>query len=209
MDSVDQVSLFATPVLIYSLDSATELNHALRDQLLAEYAQSPGIQRSNVGGWHSIPNLSQRPDPCFRALMELIVHYVYRATEALTQSRNLTIARHYQFSVQAWAMVMRTHDYTVLHDHSEAHWSTVYYVDEGDADLDQFPDSGILAFVDPRGSISSIAGQDFFPSTFKLRPRTSSLVVFPGWLQHYVHAYRGERPRICVSANVRMTAESR
>jgi len=39
---------------------------------------------------------------------------------------------------------------------------------------------------------------------FDIAPRTGALVVFPGWLQHYVHAYVGDRPRICVSSNLTM-----
>ncbi|EEA04372.1 hypothetical protein BH160DRAFT_0274 [Burkholderia sp. H160] len=42
-------------------------------------------------------------------------------------------------------------------------------------------------------------------STFMIRPRSGMLVVFPGWLQHYVHPYRGTRPRIIIASNVVMS----
>ena len=39
--------------------------------------------------------------------------------------------------------------------------------------------------------------------------RTDMLVVFPGWLQHYVHPYRGTRPRIAIACNVTMSPMER
>jgi hypothetical protein len=100
-------------------------------------------------------------------------------------------------------MVMRQGDYTVLHDHGEAHWSATYYVDAGDADQ-RSPESGALALVDPRRGGRSIPGIES-GSTFMIRPRSGMLVVFPGWLQHYVHPYRGARPRIAIASNVVMS----
>jgi len=50
----------------------------------------------------------------------------------------------------------------------------------------------------------SVAGREINPSTFTIRPRTGMLVIFPGWLQHYVHPYRGGRPRVSLSFNVRL-----
>jgi hypothetical protein len=98
-------------------------------------------------------------------------------------------------------MILERGDYVVLHEHGEAHWSTVYYVDAGDDDA---AESGLLAFVDPRRGGRTVPGVDLFPTTFTVRPRTGSLVVFPGWLQHYVHPYRGSRPRVSISCNVVM-----
>jgi hypothetical protein len=98
-------------------------------------------------------------------------------------------------------MVMRNGHYVMTHDHGDVHWSVAYYVDAGD---DLPAPSGRIAFVDPRRSGRTIPELDLFPSTFDIAPRTSALIIFPGWLQHYVHAYRGERPRICVSCNLTM-----
>jgi hypothetical protein len=109
----------------------------------------------------------------------------------------------YRYGVHGWAMVLERGDYVVLHEHGEAHWSTVYYVDAGDDDA---AESGLLAFVDPRRGGRSVPGADLFPTTFTVRPRTGTLVIFPGWLQHYVHPYRGSRPRISISCNLVMEA---
>jgi len=82
----------------------------------------------------------------------------------------------------------------------------VYYVDAGD----EAPEpSGQLSFVDPRRSGRTIPDLTLFPTSFDLKPRTGALVIFPGWLQHHVHPYRGQRPRICISANLTMETVAR
>lgn len=201
---MDRLGLFTTPVLVFRVPSMDEINRELTERLIAESESTPGFQRSNVGGWHSRPNLSQRSDSCYRTLMEQIVRHVRITFDEVAQATGVETTMRFRFAVHAWAMVMRDGDYTILHDHAESHWSTAYYADAGDADPDQFPSSGLLAFVDPRRGGSMIPGVDLFPSTFTVRPQTGMLVVFPGWLQHYVHAYRGQRPRICISANLVM-----
>ena len=108
-----------------------------------------------------------------------------------------------RIGVHAWAMVMRNGDYTIPHDHSEVHWATVYYADAGDADEAAHPASGLLALVDPRHGGRPMPGlESLLGTTFTVLPRTARLVVFPGWLLHYVHAYRGQRPRVSISCNV-------
>jgi hypothetical protein len=136
--------------------------------------------------------------------MDILVRHVRIAFDEVARSAGQpTETLRFRFAMHGWAMVMRAGHYTILHDHADAHWSLVYYVDAGDADPEEAT-SGLLAFVDPRRSGLVIPGVDLLPSTFTVRPRTGSIVVFPGYLQHYVHAYRGVRPRVSVSCNVRM-----
>jgi hypothetical protein len=127
----------------------------------------------------------------------------------LARGQEAPIDHHYRFGVQAWAMVMRHGDHSIVHDHCESHFSVVYYPEVGDADLERHPDSGKLCFLDPRRGGTVISGIDLFPSQFAITPQTGQLVVFPGWLQHYVQPYRGVRPRVSISCNVRLEANLR
>jgi uncharacterized protein (TIGR02466 family) len=200
---MDDFALFATPVVAFTLDGMDAHNRDLCQRLVDERRHSPGRERSNVGGWHSPPDLAQRPEPCYQALFRAIVDQVAGHVARLAERAGLSAPR-YRYGLHAWAMVMGDGDYTILHDHGDAHWSCVYYVDAGDADASAHPQSGLLAFVDPRRGGRPIPALDLFPSTFTVTPRTGQLVVFPGWLQHYVHSYRGARPRVSISANVVM-----
>lgn len=195
------VALFPTPVVVFDLPGMEELNGELAAALLAEEQAVPSWHRANVGAWHSVPDLSRRSQPCFRALMRAVVDLVGRNVAGLAEATEVPALPEFRYAVTAWAMVMREGHYVTTHDHGDVHWSVAYYVDAGDPAPEP---SGRLAFLDPRRSGRTIPEVELFPSTFDIAPRTSALVIFPGWLQHYVHAYRGQRPRICISANLTM-----
>jgi hypothetical protein len=178
-----------------------EVNRDVAARLVAESISVPSISRSNVGGWHSQTDLALRPDASFRALIQYIVARVRETTDGLAKESGQGLPS-MRMGVHAWAMVMRNGDYTIPHDHATAHWSTVYYPDAGNADEAAHPDSGLLALVDPRHGGLPIPGLDLLGKTFTARPSTGRLLVFPGWLLHYVNAYRGTRPRVAVSCNV-------
>ena len=92
---------------------------ALARVIFEREARSPGLRVSNVGGWHSHPDLLTWPDAPNQELRERI-----RIGAAAVGAEELR--------VQAWASVLRDGAYQVAHRHGEAVWSGVYYVDAGD-----------------------------------------------------------------------------
>ena len=195
------LALFPTPVVVLDLPAMDDINREIAHLLLAEELVVPSRRLANVGGWHSAPDLSRRSQPCFRMLMRAVVDMVSRNVAALAAEVGVTQVPPFRYGVTAWAMILRDGHYVITHDHGDVHWSVAYYVDAGD---DAPAPSGRLAFLDPRRSGRTIPEVTLFPTTFDIAPRTSALVIFPGWLQHYVHAYRGQRPRICISCNLMM-----
>ncbi|MEO8158666.1 MAG: putative 2OG-Fe(II) oxygenase [Betaproteobacteria bacterium] len=178
-----------------------EINRELTACLVAESVSRPSLHKSNVGGWHSQSDLALRPDAYFRTLIQHIVTRVRETADGLARERGQQLPA-MRIGAHAWAMVMRDGDYTIPHDHADTHWSTVYYADAGDADQTAHPDSGLLALIDPRHGGRPIPGLDLIGTTFTARPETGRLLVFPGWLLHYVNVYRGQRPRVAISCNV-------
>jgi uncharacterized protein (TIGR02466 family) len=195
------IGLFQTPVVVIDLPGMDGINAELASRLLAEEQVVPSWHRANIGGWHSVPDLSRRPEPCYQGLLRAVVDQVTGVVRALAADQGIADIPVFRYGVTAWGMVLRDGHYVAVHDHGDAHWSVAYYVDAGD---DAPEPSGRLSFVDPRRSGRAIPDLMLFPSSFDLRPRTSALVIFPGWLQHFVHAYRGARPRICISCNLTM-----
>jgi len=193
------VSLFATPIVMIDLPDIA--NAELADLLLTDERTQPSWQRANIGAWHSAPDLGRRPEPSLRALLTSVVDAVASTVTSLAANAGVSQLPPYRYAITAWAMVLRNGHYVTPHDHGDSHWSAAYYVDAGD---DRPAPSGRLAFLDPRRSGRTIPGPPLFPSLFDVAPRTGTLVIFPGWLQHYVHAYTGQRPRICISCNLTM-----
>jgi uncharacterized protein (TIGR02466 family) len=204
---VDLVNLFATPIVSFGDAANAELDRELTGRLIRESQGTPGIARSNSGGWHSVPDLTLRAEPCYQDLLRRVVARVRAVVVEVARGQGLGDPPRYRSAVQAWAMVMRHGDHTLVHDHAESHFSVVYYADAGDADLAMFPDSGKLCFVDPRRGAPVLPGVDLFPTQFAITPQTGQLVVFPGYVQHFVQPYRGGRPRVSVSCNVRLELE--
>lgn len=195
------MSLFPTPIAQFDLPGMEEVNRELAARLLDEEQRVPSWRRSNVGGWHSAPDMARRPEDCYRALMRHMVDRVSSVVRALAADAGVASLPAFRYGINGWAMILRHGGYVTTHDHGDSHWSVAYYVDAGD---DASPPSGRLVFVDPRRSGRTIPELTLAASTFELAARTGAMVVFPGWLQHYVHAYQGQRPRICIACNVTM-----
>jgi len=186
-------SAFATPIYRRVWPGADDLNEGLRRIILAREPAEPEPHRSNVGGWHSANDLLTWDEPEIRRLVEWIQQAVADAAAARSGGRPLPESR---VSVFAWANVLRTGGYNRVHDHDRFTWSGVYYVDAGEGVLGDGM-SGHLEFVDPRTGVG-----DDFSQILRLRPEPGAMVLFPGWLKHFVHPYRGSRPRISVAFNV-------
>ena len=197
---METMNLFSSSVFVFDIDGAAELNAALLEALVAESEETPGILASNRGGWHSVPDIARRPEPVFRIYCEMIVAHMGKAFREWARVAGVELPP-FGMHLHAWAMVMRDGDYTVLHDHGDATIAGPYYLDVGDADLERHPTSGAISFTDPRRASSRVLGLDLFPSTVTLSPPEGKLVLFPGYLQHHVHPYRGTRPRVCIANN--------
>jgi uncharacterized protein (TIGR02466 family) len=194
-------TLFSTPIAMYEPPDLAAMNQEITAILIAESMSIPSVARSNVGGWHSAYNLEKRPEPCFRQLAELIVACAQETSEAVAKTMGGTFPK-VTARPHMWAMVMRDGHYTSPHTHSDSHWATVYYPDAGDANIKDHPGSGVITFVDPRTGSFPIPGLSMTVGEFVVSPQTGQLLVFPGWLMHYVHTYRGSRPRVSISCNV-------
>lgn len=196
------LSLFATPVVLQALPAAEPVRETLREAILSERDDHSGMQVSQVGGWHSVPDYSQRAGP-YRTLIQAIVNAVDERVAVMAAERRQRLPP-YRWSVQSWAIVLESGGYNRIHDHVRSHWSVAYYVDAGDP---RTPLGGALTLIDPRRSATLIPGLDLDPVTLDVPARTGMLAIFPGYLQHMVHPYDGTRPRICVSANLSLAVQ--
>ena len=194
---MERVDVFGTPVMVFDVPDAEDVNREIVERLLEEEGRTAGLVHSNRGGWHSEVDLMKRPQPCFQWLTRMLVDHVTKVVAALSAQAGLASPPRPRL-VNEWAMVMRQGDYTLMHDHMDADWATAYYADAGDA---EGQGSGGLAFSDPRPGLRR-AEFNLFPGLFTVQPRSGALVVFPGWLKHQVYTYEGRRPRVSISSNI-------
>lgn len=186
-------SLFPTVLLRRRLPDAAIKNVRLREIVLEREKSDPGVGHSNVGGWHSSPDLWDWPEPEMRELCQWIVRAAEDLTATVVPVRPGDEIRAVPFG-GAWANVLRDGGYNKVHNHPGAVWSAVYYVASGDPDP-QPPGNGNFEFMDPRpGNIHG--GKEVLP------PETGQMIMFPAWLYHYVNPYRGRGERISIACNL-------
>lgn len=105
------------------------------------------------------------------------------------------------FVHDGWANIMEPGDYSYPHCHYDSQASLVYYLDNGDPDPKEKL-NGRFHLADPR--------IPFCCSTHPERPtrgllpdtRVGTLIMFPSEFLHFVHPYRGTRPRITLAWNI-------
>lgn len=194
------ISAFATPLVNYQWPDTAELNAALYDLIITTKNKNPGIQKSNVGGWHSTTDLLNWNAPCVKELRQRLERFAVELTRLVL---NPSMENHkVQFAIEAWANVLKYGEYNSMHNHPNAFWSGCYYVNGNDA-VDDHPFSGKLELIDPRpGASLSYAENTNLYGRYLLNPVAGQMIVFPSWLQHQVHPYFGDSERVSIAFNV-------
>jgi len=187
----EQRQLFPTLLTSFDVDFAHVAT--LKAEIFERERTTPTTPRGERTSWQSDDRLLQWSS-VGRAFGQMILEAVDKAFPA-AEVREVMLA--------AWANVIRKGDQFNPHSHPDAAWSGVYYLDAAEAGGEQ---GGWLYLRDPRaGAGATVTSVNRFDcaSTFEIQPRTGLLLLFPGWLLHWVTAYRGENPRISVAFNVR------
>jgi uncharacterized protein (TIGR02466 family) len=194
------VSAFATPIVNYRWPDSDDLNAELERVILESEAARSGVVKSNIGGWHSTTDFLSWTVPAVVTLRTRIEHLIRELNKvAFDGDSGFAVER---FELDGWANVLRHGGYNSLHSHPNAFWSGVYYVNSNPA-VDSHPFSGKLELVDPRpGASLTYAEHSRLYGRFMVNPAASQMIVFPAWLQHFVHPYYGDGERISVAFNI-------
>lgn len=194
---------FPTCVMRRRLPDAETLNAALAAYCRTSRATAPGVQKSNHGGWQSEPTLFVDPDPAVAPLREAVLRALVDLSALVFGTPTQSIA--IEDNLTAWININEAGDYNAHHVHLPATWSGVYYVEVGVPPADARPNSGDLELFDPRGQGLDGTGATFsHQSRILVTPEPGLLVIFPGYLEHFVHPYAGTTPRISIAFNARM-----
>jgi len=195
----EDISLWwPTPIYDRVLEGWKDVNLELISIIMEKKENDAGIQRSNIGGWHS--------DEQFFAWKNPAVEQVRRWVKAAFKEVTLLTTNGSGFSGQGnllgWVNVSEMGDYNNVHIHPNCVWSGVYYVEVG-TPSDKRPFSGQIYFLDPRsGSGYQIAPFNVFGNCKSIKPQNGQMLMFPSWLQHGVRPYDGEGERISIAFNI-------
>lgn len=122
--------------------------------------------------------------------------------------RHLGVGYDIRWSMQAWANVNRFGDYHDYHNHPHAYLSGTYYVrvpterEPLESRKDVRP--GRLTLYDPRATanMTAIKGDPYVDPEFTVEPQPGMILLWPAFINHFVHPNLSRQPRLSVSFNV-------
>ncbi|MBP02452.1 MAG: hypothetical protein CMM25_06560 [Rhodospirillaceae bacterium] len=197
----DTLVWWTTPILRRKCVGADSVNILLKKEILRRAELDAGLQKSNVGGWHSGEDLLTWRIPGIDKLQRWIVEAFNDLTAATSNNQKF----HGKLELNAWANLNRKGDYNSVHTHPACVWSGVYYVESGDPPNMDYPKSGSLELLDPRAGTEMSAIPGALAGMQKnIHPSSGEIIVFPSWLKHHVHPYFGTGNRISIAFNVRI-----
>lgn len=117
------------------------------------------------------------------------------------------------WTLQAWPNVNVLGDYHDYHNHPRAYLSGTYYlqVPTGRVSSSNRADvrPGCITLYDPRPMVNmnAIKGDPYVEPEYTITPTPGTVLLWPGFLNHFVHPNLSSTARISVSFNVILTGD--
>lgn len=200
------VGFFETPVAYCRLKDAESLLKDLEDRIRENKKEAAGLQRSNMGSWHSETDMLHWGGESAKRLSETATNIAKRMTHF--QEAN---SEDYDWQVRMWANVTPAGGSNQLHAHPGNLWAAVLYLDMGDEVEGDRDVGGAFYMEDPRFPMAAMhntavrmVGIDSQPQQYdvEFKLKRGNLIVFPAWLRHGVRPYTGSRERISIAMNI-------
>ncbi len=189
--------LWPTLLLERDLPGHEPADAALLELIEAMERDNRELTTDYLGG-----NLLARPEPSVQWLRDAINRTIIEYFDHLEMGYPIN------WTLQGWGNVNRTGDYHDPHNHPHSYLSGTYYV--------QVPASapaigsrrdvrsGCISFYDPRGAanMTAIRRDPNIEAEFTVLPRAGLVLLWPSFLQHFVHPNLTDEPRVSISFNV-------
>ena len=172
-------------------------------------ADPDGLNRSNIGGWHSNTDMLSWAGPAAQELINRVIALARRMSHFKGDDVNRI-----DWDIQMWANVSCHGASNHMHVHPGNIWSAVLYVDMGGRDASGNDTDGLggeFYFEDPRFPATAMhnpgfrmIGMDGKPQAVQpeIRPKKGDVLMFPSWLKHGVRPYFGDKERISIAMNL-------
>jgi uncharacterized protein (TIGR02466 family) len=200
---------FGTPLCLRTVPNAALLNEGLERAILNRFQSGRGNRISNIGGWQSQPDFLDWPDPAvaqYAAEVDKGIQSI-STMPSLLEGRAIDPQKRVGYTAYGWANVNQSGHYNMLHVHSGSDWSVVYYVATGTPSPDT-PMNGRIELRDPRPS-AAFARMPGFTSgqPMLIKPQPGLMIIFPAWIEHWVHPFVGDGKRISIAINVALNRD--
>jgi uncharacterized protein (TIGR02466 family) len=204
---VQPLGLFETPLAYGNLTDGDALISELERLIRQRKDQSPGLARSNIGGWHSDTDMLEWGGQPAQKLAQTAINIAKR----MSHFQDSSVADR-EWLVRMWANVTPAGGLNHLHSHPGNLWAAVLYIDMGyETEQESSNAGGSFYLEDPRFPMAAMRdtafrmrGADGEPQQYQteIELQRGNLIVFPAWLRHGVRPYTGKRERTSVAMNI-------
>jgi uncharacterized protein (TIGR02466 family) len=186
---MQHLRLFPTNVGVFDIDDAESLNKELEKLEFLYDGSYRFISRKNI--WDLADEHS-----AIKRLKDIVLDSVVKYAE---QYHEYEYKQDYFTMPEGWVECSNPGEYNLFaHNHRLTHIACVYYMSCDD-------NTGNLDLIDPRGSLGYISlNNQASYNVFSFKPKVGQLLLFPGWLTHYVHPNKGETTRKIIATNVKL-----
>lgn len=188
---------FPTPVWVSQLENYKEINDKILSYIKnMQDADSKGIIKSNIKGWHSKDfNLKDGK------VVEFI-NYISPHINKVIQDMNWDVNSQLVKISNMWAIINIGGASNARHHHGNSTISAAYYIKAP-------KNCGEIVFYDPRPAPVFSHPRAKKPNTFNamvnsINPVEGGLVLFPSYLDHSVNSNLSNEERIVVSFNINL-----
>jgi uncharacterized protein (TIGR02466 family) len=190
----NESNLFPTPMWTVQVTGID--NEEIKNYCYTIKSKSDGVNRSNVGGWHSDPYQIVKPYPnSFKELLVDTSEFVNKYCSQLTGFEDLVLGNY-------WFNVNQPNTYNQSHDHYGSILSAVYYVEAEGENVGNFEvhRGDAAEYYLKKPDIS--AGNHWFSFVnYICKPYTGMLLIIPSWVKHSVGINKTDGDRISLAMN--------
>jgi uncharacterized protein (TIGR02466 family) len=183
---------FPTPIYIFDIPNAIELNASLEKNIVEWQQKDKGVNYTNINGWHSTTDMAGKQE------YQPLVNILYEAQKEVFKKESLDGD---PVLGNMWANINPKGGANASHTHPNCLFSGVYYV--------KTPENcGLLKFEDPRPGTTlyrpmkknTQEEKEYWREIF-YKPVAGRLIMFPAWLLHSVLPNESDDIRISISWN--------
>jgi uncharacterized protein (TIGR02466 family) len=189
-------TLFPIQLYRYRVDDLS-LNDALSKEIAKRRKAEGGMTSTNRVGWQSEHDFFLRKEAGHAALARLIGQVVKATLQSIDPAVDFAKL---QVSMNGWINVNPPGGYNGPHQHTNAVFSGVYYVDVPRGRSEK---GGAIEFLSPHPVrlLGGMINAPMFAERVALQPKAGDLLVFPGQLPHWVHPNDSGKARVTVAFN--------
>lgn len=191
------IPLFPCAVLEYGFVQHDSLNTSLAQFIEEEKRRSPGLQKTNLGGWHSTTDLQSRENAAIEQFLRLLKPALNAwAEQFFTLSRPLDAEC---WQIELWANVNEHGHLNKAHNHfrKDIVAAGFYYVRYPGEDL-----GGETVFINQQARPTYVdCDIPLKTPEWVVVPKNGRGYIFPSWMGHEVRLYRGQQSRVSLAFN--------